>query len=136
MSTPADGPGRDEGTTMPDLDELLTMLEQSSSDRLSDPESGRRELFGLLAESDDPMWREIGQQLRDGQMSPRQILQVDAYWQHVERGLVAHQEDFRQAVEAVRDHSQAERGDGGHRDPDRDAGPGHHGGTGYRGTGA
>lgn len=111
METPRDHPSHDDGPP-PDLDSLSDLLDQSSyGGATTSPEELQQRMFEQLAGSDDPMWREIGQQLRDGQMSLRHVLQVDAYWQHVVSGLDEHQEAFRGTVAAVQAQLEAEQAD-------------------------
>jgi hypothetical protein len=54
---------------------------------LSDPAARRRLVFERLAASDDPVAREMGQQLRDGTMRVRDMWAVPAYRQVLERGI-------------------------------------------------
>lgn len=67
-------------------------------------------LYDLLATSDDPLWREIGLQLQQGRMSLREVLQVDAYRQHLHRGLAHHR--FQETMVAARTYLTSEPGDG------------------------
>lgn len=77
---------------------------------LLDPQRRRDLLFRMMADSGDPMWREIGQSLRDGSMGLRDILRVEAYREKVETGLATHAEHFHQslhdATEALRADTQ------------------------------
>jgi hypothetical protein len=67
-------------------------------------------LYRLLAASDDPVWREIGQQLRDGRMSLRQVVQVEQYRRHLHRGLAEHGHRFGEAVTAARSYLEPRSG--------------------------
>jgi hypothetical protein len=69
----------------------------------------RRKLYELLANSDDPLWKEIGTQLRDGQMQPRDMLGVDAYRTHLVESLEKHGGDFGTALAKARDELEADQ---------------------------
>lgn len=61
-------------------------------DRLDSPDKRRTALFDMLATHKDPMWREIGQQLKNGQMKPTDLLATPVYRQHLLDGLEAAKE--------------------------------------------
>lgn len=93
---------------MPDLDTFMRLIERSPEhDRLADPQVLERQLFARLAEHADPMWREIGQQLRDGQMDVRQIAEVAVYWDHLLKELASQRDSFHRAVIATREALEA-----------------------------
>jgi hypothetical protein len=97
---PEDTTHRDEPPT--DLGTLIGLLAGSPwYVGLADPERRRSRLYEALARSDDPMWREIGEQLRDGQMQLRHVLQVDAYWQHLQGGIAGREDELANTVAAL-----------------------------------
>ncbi|HEY8474106.1 MAG TPA: hypothetical protein VIL37_15925 [Natronosporangium sp.] len=97
-------PGR-----FPDPDEMMRLAEQSRyRDLLSDVSGRRRRLFEALANSDDPLWREIGEQLREGRIRPSDVLQSEVYWNKIQEGLTEHADDFRQAIQAAKEQLEAE----------------------------
>lgn len=61
-------------------------------DRLDSRDKRRTALFDMLANHKDPMWREIGQQLKNGQMKPTDLLATPVYRQHLLDGLEAAKE--------------------------------------------
>lgn len=88
---------------MPDLETFMGLIERSPDyDQLTDPQYLERELFTRLADHADPLWREIGQQLRDGQMGVRRLAEVDAYWEHLQRELAGQEDNFRRAAAAAK----------------------------------
>lgn len=70
---------------------------------IADETSRRRKLYELLADSDDPLWREIGTQLRDGQMQLRDVLGVDAYTTHLIDAIDKHGSGFPTALAETRE---------------------------------
>jgi hypothetical protein len=85
---------------------------------LREPERHRQRIYRELAEDDDPLLREIGEQLRDGVMRPHQLLDVPAYRAVVEQRL----DELRQRPndpEAIRQEL-AELVDSANRREDRD----------------
>ena len=106
---------------MPDLDTLMRLVERSPDHRqIADPQSSERQLFARLADHADPMWREIGQQLRDGQMGVRRIAEVEAYWDHLQQELARQRDSFRRAVAATKaalEAAEAEQRERGRRLP-------------------
>jgi hypothetical protein len=104
----ADG-GDEQPDRVPDLDTLAGLLEQSSyASAVTDPGQLQHQMFALLADNEDPMWREIGQQLRDGRMSLRQVAEVDAYWQHVAGDVDEQHDAFRDTLHTLQTHLEAE----------------------------
>lgn len=63
-------------------------------DRLDSRDKRRGALFDLLANHKDPMWREIGQQLKSGQMQPTDLFTTPVYRQHLLDGLEAAKEQI------------------------------------------
>lgn len=106
-------------TALPDLESIMRMIDRSAyREEVRDVPGRRRRIFEALARSDDPVWREMGEQLRDGRMELRDVARVDAYWQKVQQGLAEHGEEFRDAAaEAVQHLEQAENEQ---QDPGRD----------------
>lgn len=93
---------------VPDLDTFMRLIARSPDrDRLADPQALERQLFARLAEHDDPMWREVGQQLRGGQMDVRRVAEVGAYWDHLLSELVRQRDSFHRAVAATREALEA-----------------------------
>lgn len=69
------------------LEGILAKLGQTSYGELVHDEQRRRHLLAtMMAESTDPVLREMGQQLRDGLVSPRQLVTVSDYWEALQRG--------------------------------------------------
>lgn len=108
MTQPSDNRGgRDE--PLPDLESLMALINRSDyRDAIADVQGRRQRVFQTLADSDDPMWREIGEQLRDGRMGIRDVMRVDAYWEKVQQGLAERQEEFRDAVLDAKSQLEAE----------------------------
>jgi hypothetical protein len=71
--------------------------------------SRRRYLCDLLANADDPLWAEIGTQLRDGQMRLRDIWAVDAYNTHLMDAIDKHGGDFPEALAKTRKDLEADQ---------------------------
>jgi hypothetical protein len=69
----------------------------------------RRKLYELLANSDDPMWKEIGTQLRDGQMQVRDVFGVEAYGAHLVDAIDQHGREFPAALAKARDELEADQ---------------------------
>jgi hypothetical protein len=65
--------------------------------------SRRHHVYDLLADSDDPLWSEIGAQLRDGRMRLRDIWGVDAYSAHLIDAIDKHGGDFPAALAKTRE---------------------------------
>jgi hypothetical protein len=90
---------REREPPLPDLESMMRLIERSAyRDQIADVRGRRQRVFEALAASEDPMWREIGEQLRDGRMELRDVTRVGAYWEKVQQGLAEHREDFRRAV--------------------------------------
>jgi hypothetical protein len=41
----------------------------------------------MMADHNDPLVREMGKQLRDGEVTPQQLLSVPQYWEALQRGV-------------------------------------------------
>jgi hypothetical protein len=54
---------------------------------MRDPQKARERIYRELAQEDDPLLREIGEQLRDGVLRPHQLLDIPAYRTVVEQRL-------------------------------------------------
>ena len=70
----------EEPTTLPGLEELRETL---SNRPAADRDERRRMLYDLLARNDDPMLKEMGRQLRDGQMSLLDLANTSVYREHL-----------------------------------------------------
>jgi hypothetical protein len=69
------------------LDDVLAAVERTSyGELLHDDQRRRHELYELMAVSDDPLVREMGQQLRDGLLRPRDLLSDPDYADGLIRG--------------------------------------------------
>ena len=69
------------------LEQILAKLEQTSyGELIRDDGRRRRELYRMMAESAEPTVREMGQQLRDGLVTPTQLLTVPEYADVLHRG--------------------------------------------------
>lgn len=55
--------------------------------RLATPAARRSALYDMLAAHPDPVWREMGEQLRNGSMRPSDMFAVPAYRERVMAGL-------------------------------------------------
>jgi hypothetical protein len=76
-----------EPTARDRLAHIFDTLDQTSYRLLLHDDQHRRHLLAkLMADSNDPMLREMGQQLRDGSATLSQLLSVPAYWETLERG--------------------------------------------------
>jgi hypothetical protein len=72
------------------IEALLAKVEGSRYRALlHDDQLRRRLLVRMLAESDDPMLREMGEQLRDGLATPAQLLSIPEYWEALRPGYEA-----------------------------------------------
>ncbi len=72
------------------IEALLAKVENSRYRALlHDDQLRRRLVFKMLAESDDPMLREMGEQLRDGLVTPSQLMSIPEYWEALSRGYEA-----------------------------------------------
>jgi hypothetical protein len=73
---------------MTDVREAIEKLSRAKADdQAPDPDRARRQLYDRLAASDESMLREIGEQLRDGVLSPGRLLTIPGYREVVEEGL-------------------------------------------------
>lgn len=70
-------------------------------ERLDSRDKRRGALFDMLANHKDPMWREIGQQLKSGQMKPTDLLTTPAYRQHLLDGLEAAKEQIDELPDTI-----------------------------------
>jgi len=87
-------------------------------EQMRDASWRRSQLYDMLSGSRDPLWREIGEQLRSGVMTLSDILRVESYRQHMFEGLAANGDAF---VEGMRDIQQElERQADEHERRDRD----------------
>ncbi|MEN3608612.1 hypothetical protein AAH979_03615 [Plantactinospora sp. ZYX-F-223] len=69
------------------LDQLLDAAARTSyGELLHDEQRRRHELFRMMADSRDPMLREMGEQLRDGLARPRDLLSVPGYAEALRSG--------------------------------------------------
>jgi hypothetical protein len=91
------------------------LLAALDDDPLAREMAAPAQLYDLLARSDDPVWREIGQQLRDGRMDLRDVVQVEAYRRHLHRELTQHEHRFGDVISAARSYLEAGPGGGGAR---------------------
>jgi hypothetical protein len=72
------------------IEALLAKVEDSRyRELLHDDQLRRRLVVKMLAESDDPMLREMGEQLRDGLVKPSQLMSIPEYWEALGRGYEA-----------------------------------------------
>ena len=55
--------------------------------RLATPAGRRAALYDMLANHPDPLWREMGEQLKTGRMRPSDMFAVPAYREHLMAGL-------------------------------------------------
>jgi hypothetical protein len=55
--------------------------------RLATPAGRRTALYDMLANHPDPVWREMGEQLKTGRMRPSDMFAVPAYREHLMAGL-------------------------------------------------
>jgi hypothetical protein len=77
----------DEKPARATLEDIFAKLEQTSyRELLHDHERRRHLLATLMADSTDPIMREMGEQLRDGSATPRQLLSVPDYLEVLNRG--------------------------------------------------
>ncbi len=110
-SEPADGePGDVAETATADLSAIMRLGPDSQhGDLIAHETLRRRTLYEALANSDDPMWKEIGTQLRDGQMQPRDVFGVDAYRSHFIDTIDKHGRDFPTALAKAREELEADQ---------------------------
>lgn len=67
----------------------------------ADPANRHAKLYRMLASHPDPMWREIGSQLRDGKMTLREMYANAEYRKHVHKGMKANREKLGSAIDAA-----------------------------------
>jgi hypothetical protein len=97
-------------TATADLAAIIRLAPGSPYDAVVASETSRRHhLYDLLANADDPLWAEIGTQLRDGQMRLRDVWGVDAYCTHLIDGIDKHGGDFPAALAKTREHLEADQ---------------------------
>jgi hypothetical protein len=90
-------------------DRLLAAVSESPElEELKDTSSRRQKLYQLVAEHPDPLWREIGQQLRDGHISPSELLSTPQYREHLRAGMADGLERLNHMVGALEDHLRAD----------------------------
>jgi hypothetical protein len=69
------------------IEALLAKVEQSPYRALLHDDQQRRHLLAtMMAKSDDPILREMGEQLRDGLVTSMQLLSVPEYWDTLSHG--------------------------------------------------
>lgn len=78
---------------------------------LADASTRRRRFYEVVAENPDPIWREIGQQLRDGRLRPSEVLSVPEYRERLRAGMADGLTRLTQAVGALEEHLRADRAD-------------------------
>ena len=92
-----------------DIDDLRTAVAASPElADLANTATRRHRLYQLIAESPDPLWREIGAQLRDGQLRPTQVLSVPEYREHLQAGMADGLANLTSMFGALEDHLHAE----------------------------
>lgn len=108
--TAAGAPADVAETATANLAAILRLAPDSPYHAVVASETGRRShLYDLLADSDDPLWAEIGTQLRDGQMRLRDIWGVDAYCTHLVDAIDRHHSDFPAALAKAREDLEADQ---------------------------
>lgn len=106
----ADEPADVAETATANLAAIMRLAPDSQYHTLVASETIRRnQLYDLLANSDDPLWREIGTQLRDGQMRLRDVWGVDAYCTHLVDAIDKHSSDFPSALAKAREQLEADQ---------------------------
>jgi hypothetical protein len=73
-----------------------------------DTSSRRNALYRLIADHPDPLWREMGQQLRDGHLRPMDVLSTPQYREQLQAGMADGLARLTQMVGALEDHLSAE----------------------------
>lgn len=69
------------------VESLLAKFSQTSYGELLHDDQRRRHLLAtMMAGSTNPIVKEIGEQLRDGVITPRQLLSVPEYWEELQHG--------------------------------------------------
>jgi hypothetical protein len=108
---PAGGESADVAqTATADLAAIMRLAPDSQyGDIIAHETSRRRLLYDLLANSDDPLWKEIGEQLRDGQMRPQDVFEVDEYRTRLIEAIDEHGRDFPAALAKTREQLEADQ---------------------------
>lgn len=76
------------GAQQPDIDELLAKIERSPlGPLLQDEQAANRMMFEAMTRSDDKVVREMGQQLRDGEIGLQDLGDVPAYREALSTGM-------------------------------------------------
>jgi hypothetical protein len=97
-------------TAAADLAAIMRLAPDSPYGELIASETSRRRvLYDLLANSDDPLWKEMGEQLRDGQMRPRDVFGVEEYSTHIFDSLDERARDLPAALAKAREELEAEQ---------------------------
>lgn len=92
----------DNDRTTVHLGRILNLIKQTpQADQILNDERRRSKLYGQLAGSSDLILREIGQQLRDGLMRPRDIFTTEAYRERVIQGVEDQREAFVQSMQTA-----------------------------------
>jgi hypothetical protein len=105
----------------PSVRDILSKFEQTADGwLLHDTVARRHRLARMMAEHDDPVMREMGEQLRDGHATPRRLASVPEYWETLQRGVSRLAEtDLAELDGRLEDTLERERGE-----PDRKRGEG------------
>lgn len=69
--------------------------------KLATPAGRRAALYDMLAQHPDPTWREMGEQMRNGQMRPSDLFAIPAYREHLMAGLEQAKERHEEMFGAV-----------------------------------
>ncbi|WP_026931270.1 hypothetical protein [Glycomyces tenuis] len=78
-------------------------------EQLATSEGRRKALYDMLADHPDPLWREMGEQLKDGRMRPIDMFATPAYREHLLAGLESareHQDEMFEAIEAAAENGE------------------------------
>src|SRR5690606_25864834 len=95
----------DHRSAVPALDELRELLADSKyAAAATDPQRHHARLYKMLSEHKNPIWREIGEQLRDGKMRLDQVLGAEAYREVFFTGLRENRETFVDSLRAAKGH--------------------------------
>ncbi|WP_100443975.1 hypothetical protein [Glycomyces xiaoerkulensis] len=85
-----------------DPERVLRGLEGTPlGERLSTPRQRQEELYDLMAAHEDPLWREMGEQLKSGAMTLSDALATPAYRDHLTESLELAKERQTELYEAV-----------------------------------
>lgn len=78
----------DQPPEQPSIEELLTKIDQSPiGDIVRDEQSMERMIFDLMTRSEDPVVREMGTELREGNITLRGLGDIPSYRTAMEAGL-------------------------------------------------